>query len=71
VLACAPGATPLTKDFDPIAWWSKETLLSIRKWALDTLSCPATSDEYERVFSSTKKLITPERNALGDELIEA
>ena len=25
----------------------------------------------ERVFSSSKKLITPERNALGDDLIEA
>jgi hAT family C-terminal dimerisation region len=65
------GATPLIKDFDPIAWWSKETLLSIRKWALDTLSCPATSCECGRVFSSTKKLITPERNTLGDDLIEA
>jgi hypothetical protein len=61
----------LTKDFDSIAWWLKETLLSIRKWALDILSCPATSCECEKVFSSTKELITSERNTLGDELIEA
>ena len=29
------------------------------------------SAEYERVFSSTKKLITPERNHLSEEPIEA
>jgi hypothetical protein len=27
--------------------------------------------EYKRVFSSTKKLITPERNRLAEEIIEA
>jgi hypothetical protein len=41
------------------------------QWAFDTLSCPATSCECERVFSSTKKLITPERNKLQDDTIEA
>ena len=40
-------------------------------WALDTLSIPAMSAECERVFSSAKKLITPERNALADNTIEA
>ena len=29
------------------------------------------SAECERVFSSTKKLITPERNRLAEEIIEA
>ena len=38
-------------------------------WALDTLSIPAMSAECERVFSSAKKLITPERNALADDTI--
>jgi hypothetical protein len=32
---------------------------------------PAMSAECERVFSSTKKLITPERNRLAEEIIEA
>jgi uncharacterized protein (DUF488 family) len=29
------------------------------------------SAEYERVFSCTKKLITPESNRLAEEIIEA
>ena len=37
----------------------------------DTLSIPAMSAECERVFSSTKKLITPEWNRLTDNIIEA
>src|SRR3954468_20527697 len=40
-------------------------------WALGTLAIPAMSAECERVFSSTKKLITPGRNRLGEESIEA
>ena len=63
--------TPAIATFNPIAWWAQELLPSIRQWAFDTLSCPAISCECERVFSSAKKLITPERNALGDDLIEA
>jgi hypothetical protein len=40
-------------------------------WAWDTLFIPAMVTECERAFSSAKKLITPERNALGDDTIEA
>jgi hAT family C-terminal dimerisation region len=36
-----------------------------------TLPCPAMSTECERVFSSAKKLITPERNQLEEDIIEA
>jgi hAT family C-terminal dimerisation region len=64
-------ATELTEDFNPITWWSTAAYPSMRQWAFDTLSCPATSCECERVFSSTKKLITPERNKLRDDIIEA
>jgi hypothetical protein len=49
----------------------QKTYLSIHQWALDTLSCPATSCECERAFSSAKKLITPERVNLGDDISEA
>jgi len=64
-------ATELTENFNPITWRSTATYPSMRQWAFDTLSCPATSCECERVFSSTKKLITPERNKLQDDTIEA
>ena len=39
--------------------------------ALDTLSIPAMSAECERIFSSTKKLLTDSRNGLQEEIIEA
>jgi hypothetical protein len=49
----------------------QKTYPSIYQWALDTLSCPITSYECERVFSSAKKLITPERVNLGHDIIKA
>lgn len=42
-----------------------------RLYAFDTLAIPAMSVECERAFSSTKKLITPERNRLAEDIIEA
>src|SRR4051812_11847320 len=39
--------------------------------AFDIFACPAISCECERAFSRANKLITPERNSLGDSLIEA
>ena len=41
------------------------------QYALDTLSSLVMSTGYERVFNSIKKLITPERNHLGEDVIEA
>ena len=41
------------------------------RYALDTLSCSGMSTECERVFSNAKKLITPERNQLREDIIEA
>jgi hypothetical protein len=40
-------------------------------YAFDTLAIPAMSTECERVFSSAKKLITPERSCLVPDIIEA
>jgi hAT family C-terminal dimerisation region len=40
------------------------------QYALNTLCCPAMLTECERVFSGIKKLITPERNALAEDIIE-
>jgi hypothetical protein len=49
----------------------KDDFPTLFQYALNTLSCPAMSTECERVFSSIKKLITPERNHLGGDIIEA
>src|SRR4030095_5704117 len=59
--------------FNPLDWWmgKKTTYPTLYKYALDTLSCPAMSTECERVFSSAKKLLTPERNQLTEDIIEA
>jgi hypothetical protein len=65
---------PATERFDPIAWSSQpdteEAFPTLQRWALDIFACPAISCECERAFSSAK-LITPERNLLGDDIIEA
>jgi hAT family C-terminal dimerisation region len=73
---CPIGAGIATLDLktmSPIKWWDVlgQQFPSIRQWAFDTLACLATSCKCERVFSSTKRLITPDRNSLGDELVEA
>src|SRR5271154_3333163 len=62
-----------TKSFDPITWWQfvAEDFPTFHLYALDTLSCPTISTECERAFSSAKKLLTPERNALSMDIIEA
>ena len=63
--------TELSDDFNHITWWSTASYRSVHHWVFDTLSWPATSCECERVFSSAKKLITPEMNSLHDDTIEA
>jgi hAT family C-terminal dimerisation region len=59
--------------FNPIAWWSeKRTEFPIlAQLALNLLSIPAMAAEDERVFSSTGKLITADRNQLDEDTIEA
>jgi hypothetical protein len=54
-------------------WWQSvaEDFPTLHLYALDTLSCPAMSTECERAFGSAKKLLTPERNALSIDIIEA
>ena len=49
----------------------KDDFPTLLQYALDTLSCPAMSAECKRVFSNAKKLITPERNQLEEDIIEA
>jgi hypothetical protein len=68
-----PTVIPDPKTFNPIAWWNdaKAIYPSLHLYAFDTLAIPVMSAECERVFSSTKKLVTPERNRLAEEIIEA
>jgi hypothetical protein len=49
----------------------RRSLLYPATLGLDTFAWPATSCECERAFSRTEKLITPERNVLVDNIIEA
>jgi hypothetical protein len=67
--------TPVSNltTFNPIKWWdnAKTDFPTLHLWAFDTLVIPAMSAECERVFSSAKKLITPERNRLHKQIIEA
>jgi hAT family C-terminal dimerisation region len=72
----AGSAIPATERFDPIAWWSQpdveEAFHTLQRWAFDIFAaCLATSCKCERAFSNVKKLITPERNLLEDNIIEA
>lgn len=51
-------------------WWLQYGPIELQQMALDILSIPAMSAEIERLFSSTKKLLTPDRNALSTESLE-
>ena len=44
---------------------------NIGQKSLDTLAIPATATECERTFNGAKKLVTPERNRLPDDVIES
>jgi len=63
----------LNVEFDLIKWWishSKE-YLRLSRFALDMAFIPVMTAECERTFSSTKRLITDDRNSLKPGTIEA
>jgi hypothetical protein len=59
--------------FNPIEWWieKKADWPILAQLALDLLAIPAMAAEDERVFSSTGKLITADRNQLDKDSMEA
>ena len=59
------------KEQNLFRWWMEYPSPSLRQWAFDTLSIPAMSTEIERVFASSKRTITADRNALSNESFEA
>jgi hypothetical protein len=65
----AGSAVPAIAKFDPIGWWKKPSLPYNAGSSIYSLS--SNTCKGERAFSSTKKLITPERNSIGDNTIEA
>jgi hypothetical protein len=76
LLAYAAGERirPMDSDiFNPIQWWVKklDDLPTVAQYTLDLLYYPVMSAECERVFSGTKLLISPNRNRLADDIIEA
>jgi hAT family C-terminal dimerisation region len=69
----ADGWKHVTKTFMdcPLRWWRErgESLYpTLAPMAYDLLSIPAMSSECERIFSSTKKMITEERYQLKIDL---
>ena len=67
----AGEATHIKKDQNLFVWWSNSGLSQLAQMAYDILSIPAMSSETERVFSGAKLTISPTRNRLGDDIIEA
>ncbi len=61
------------RECDLYEWWGRqETLYSIfSRFAFDMLAIPAMSTECERVFSSTKLLLTERRARMKEDIIEA
>ena len=59
--------------FDPIKYWNNryETEPDLARFALDMLAIPPAADACERLFSSTKLLITDLRSRLKMDIIEA
>jgi hypothetical protein len=68
-------ALDCTFDVDPRAWWQEKTQQTsfpiLSRLALDILSIPAMSADPERLFSSTKLVLSDLRNRLGMDIVEA
>ena len=59
--------------FNSIKWWddAKTDFSILHFWAFNTLAISTMLVKCECVFSSAKKLITPEQNHLHEQIIEA
>lgn len=64
---------PLAGNPDPLEYWNSHILTQpdLAHFALDMLALPMSSAECERVFSSSKLLITDIRSRLLPDIIEA
>src|SRR5271154_4881598 len=63
---------PITDTTNLYVHWSAQSYLGgVQQMAYDQLSIPVMSAECERVFSDTKLTISPNRNRLKEDIIEA
>ena len=65
------ASTPLAEDANLFTWWANANSPALAAMAFDILSIPAMSAETERIFSGAKITISPSRNKLGEDVIEA
>ena len=65
------STTAIDKNFNIINWWANSGSPQLTAMAFDILSIPAMSSETERVFSGIKLTLSPARNRLGEDIIEA
>jgi len=63
--------TQLADDANLYQWWATAGSPRLAQMAYDLLSIPAMSAETERVFSGAKLTISPNRNRLTEDIIEA
>lgn len=70
---CTKPRDSILSTLPPFQWWlqHENEYPELTKWALNVHSIPATSAECERVFSSTGQFLTPRRNRLLDDVVEA
>lgn len=59
-----------TGNVHVLNWWAEFGPVELRQMAFDILSIPAMSAEVERVFSSAKRALTPDRSCLTVESLE-
>ena len=59
------------RDVNPVKWWAKnkERFPFLYRVAMKYLGCPGTSTACERMFSTTGKIITKQRNRIAPSLV--
>ena len=65
------STTILDDDVNLFKWWANSTSSQLMSMTFDILSIPVMNAETEHVFSDTKFTISPNRNWLGEDIIEA
>lgn len=53
-----------------LTWWSQSSFLKLAQMAINLISVSAMSAEVERIFSSAKRLLAPDRHRLTPETLE-
>ena len=64
---------PIEEQIQPLQWWKLNEMQypKMARMAQDYMAIPATSIPSERCFSTSKNLITPNRNRLSEKTARA